>query len=139
VRLYFDSNIFIYAFECETELGHAARRAFALIDDEKAIGVTSHLTLAEILPRPYREGNVDLERVYESVFAGRPGFELYPVSLAVLRLAARLNAGASLRLPDALHAATALDASCDALVTEDRRLQAPPGLSIRHLSDELFA
>jgi predicted nucleic acid-binding protein len=138
VRLYFDANIFIHAFECETDAGHAARRAFLLVEDGKVEGITSQLTLAEVLPRPYRDKDAKLEQAYEDVFAGRTGLTVHPVSLAVLRLSARLNADAGLRLPDAVHAATAIEASCDSLLTEDRRFRVPPGLVLRDLSDELF-
>jgi predicted nucleic acid-binding protein len=139
VRYYFDSNIFIYAFECETDLGHAARRAFGLIDDGLATAVTSLLTLGEVLPGPLRERNAKLEQSYERVFAGRPGFEIVPVSGQLLRAAARLVAEMGLHLPDALHVASAVETSCDSFLTEDTGVRTPGGLGVIRLGDPVFA
>jgi predicted nucleic acid-binding protein len=139
VRLYLDSNIFIHAFECETELGHAARRAFKLADAGKIIGVTSQLTLSEVLPRPYEEANLALEQAYERVFSGRRGLEVYPVSIDILRLTARLRAQTKARTADAIHVATAMQAACDSLVSEDTRIRPPSHVRLLRLSDELFA
>jgi predicted nucleic acid-binding protein len=138
VRYYFDSNIFIYAFECETDLGHAARRAFGLVEDGKATAVTSLLTLGEVLPGPLRQGNEKLEQSYELVFAGRVGFEIIPISEPLLRAAARLVANASLHLPDALHVASAIQANCDRFVTEDTGIKTLGELPIMRLADPAF-
>ena len=139
MRIYLDSNIFIYAYECETDLGHAARRAFALIDERDAVGVTSELTLAEVLPRPLKEQNAALEHAYEAVFHGRQGMETYPLCLSILRLSAPLVAQSSLRQVDALHVATAIDAACDVFLTEDRRVRVPAGVRLLNLSDRMFS
>jgi predicted nucleic acid-binding protein len=138
LRLYIDSNIFVYAFECETDLGHAARPAFILLDEKKAIGVASQFVLAEVLPRPLRDNDVKLEHAYETTFAGRAGLEVYPMTLSVLRLSAKLVAYSKLRSADAIHAATAVTAACDAFLTEDRGLRLPPGIRPLTLSDETF-
>jgi predicted nucleic acid-binding protein len=139
VRLYFDTNVFIHAFEARAEIGDRARAAFSLVDDGRAVGVTSQLTLAELLPGPYRKQDVFLEQTYESIFAGRDGFEIYPVSLDLLRASAKLRADAGLRLPDALHVATAMKAACDGFVTEDKSLRTPIPVRILLLTDQLFA
>jgi predicted nucleic acid-binding protein len=138
VRVYFDSNIFIYAFECETDTGHAARRAFLLAEEGKVEAITSQLTLAEVLPRPYRDRDAKLEAAYENVFAGRTGVEIQPTSVSVFRSAARLCAESGLRLPDAVHAATAASVGCHGLLTEDRSFRVPAGLSRLSLSDYPF-
>jgi predicted nucleic acid-binding protein len=138
VRTYLDSNIFIHAFECETDLGHAARRAFKLADAGVAVGVTSQLTLAEVLPRPYEEGNLALEQAYETSLS-KHNLEVYPVSSEILRLSARLRAQTKARLPDAIHVATAMQAACDALLSEDVSLRAPQHIRVLRLSDPLFA
>ena len=136
VRLYFDSNIFIYAFECETDFGHAARRAFRLIETGQVTAVTSELTLAEVLPGPLRSKDMQLEEAYETIFAGGSGFDVVPLSMAVLRDAARLVADSRLRLADALHVATALRSACAAFLTE--ALRAPAELRMMRLADERF-
>jgi predicted nucleic acid-binding protein len=138
VRYYFDSNVFIYAFEYSTAVGDAARRAFSLIEDGGATGVTSLLTLGEVLPGPLRRRNFRVEQAYEAVFAGKIGFDVVPVTMDLLRAAARHVADQNLRLPDALHVASALHANCDAFVTEDEGVRTPVQLPLVRLNDPVF-
>lgn len=58
-----------------------------------------------------------------------------PVSRDVLLAAARLRAEIGLKLPDAIHVATAQLTGCDQFLTNDARVPALPGLVIRRLSD----
>lgn len=61
--------------------------------------------------------------------------EVVPVSRDVLIEAARLRAVANLRLPDAIHGATATLTGCETFLTNDRRLLAIPGIDVVVLSD----
>ena len=65
---------------------------------------------------------------YREVFASN-AVRLLEASYAVFEDAARLRAESGLKLPDALHAATALRAGCALFITNDadfRRLQELP-------------
>jgi predicted nucleic acid-binding protein len=138
LRYYFDSNVFIYAFEYATVVGDAARRAFGLVEDGKATGVTSIFTLGEVLPGPLRDRNIRVEQAYEAVFAGKMGFDLVPVTMDLLRAAARHVADQNLRLPDGLDVASALVSNCDAFLTEDEGIRTPVRLPLMKLSDPAF-
>ncbi|TMJ50563.1 MAG: hypothetical protein E6G85_17960 [Alphaproteobacteria bacterium] len=50
-RLYLDANVFIYAIEGSADIADPLRQLFDLFRANRAIGVTSELTLAEVLPR----------------------------------------------------------------------------------------
>jgi len=58
-----------------------------------------------------------------------------PVSRDVLIAAARLRAETGLKLPDAIHAATAQFTGCDQFLTNDTHVPALPVLVIRRLSE----
>ncbi len=63
-RVYLDANVWIYALE-----GHAAYAAplktlFARIDTGEITAITSALTLAEVLVKPFADGNTALQRLY---------------------------------------------------------------------------
>jgi predicted nucleic acid-binding protein len=65
--------------------------------------------------------------------------QLFEVTQRILRSAAQLRSVTNLKTPDAIHAATALDAGCTIFLTNDGRLRAVPGLSIVVLKDVLNA
>lgn len=60
---------------------------------------------------------------------------LAPITQAILIEAAEIRAATDLKLPDAIHVATAMALGCDALLTNDRSLRAAPGMSVRLLAD----
>jgi predicted nucleic acid-binding protein len=70
------------------------------------------------------------EAIPETTFAGRPGLEVYPVTLPILRLSAERRAQSKIQSPDALHAATAVTAACDFFLMEDRDLLLPAGIKL---------
>ncbi|MEH2396173.1 PIN domain-containing protein [Nostoc sp.] len=53
-----------------------------------------------------------------------------PVSRQVLIEAAKLRASINIKLPDAIHAATALLTQCSTLLTNDQRFRSIPDLSV---------
>ena len=92
--------------------------------------LTSELTLMETLAKPLQVQDVALETQYRSILVSSPGVRLHPISRAVLEQAARLRATAQLKTPDALHAATALEAGCAVFVTNDAAFRRVTGLNV---------
>jgi predicted nucleic acid-binding protein len=123
-RLYLDSNIFIYAFESRAgRLHEAASRILRRIFDGQSRGCTSLITRAETLVRPLRLGQTTLADRYRTLFSDNRLLMLQTLKAPHMDLAAELRANyAALKLPDALHIATAIHADCSAFVTGDRRL-----------------
>lgn len=133
-RAYLDANVFIAAYENERAPGNHAWRLLTAIEDGEFAGVTSELTLAEILVRPLQQGDYDLAQRYQSVISPSIGFDVAAVDRAVLIEAAALRgARKSLRLPDAIHVATARLSACACMVSDDRRLPLVPGLGMIRL------
>lgn len=123
-RLYLDSNVFIYALEGRTD---AVRRATAQllreIHAQRCTAATSLIARAEVLVRPLRLQQVELADRYRALLSGASAVLVYAVDENVVDRAAGLRADYPvLRLPDALHIATAMQAGCDAFITGDRRL-----------------
>jgi predicted nucleic acid-binding protein len=133
--LYLDANALIYAVENAPVFGDTMRGVFERIDRGELHGMTSELSLAETLVKPLRDGNRPVVVAYEQLLhpAGRLGVQ--PISRAVLSEAARLRAAqASLKLPDAIHAATALLHGCTTFLTNDARFATVPALPVLLLS-----
>jgi predicted nucleic acid-binding protein len=87
----------------------------------------STITLAEVLTGPLRHRQDALAHRYEKALAT---YTVVPVSAGIAALAARMRARYSLKLPDAIQLATALDIEALALVTHDRDFAKVDGLSI---------
>ena len=90
------------------------------MEKRKAKVVTSTLTLTEALVLPYRMK--DWWRVWSCIHAvldSYPHFEWLPPTVEIARQAAHIRADFNLRIPDAIHAATALVTGATALITND--------------------
>lgn len=92
--------------------------------------VTSTVTLAEVLVRPFRMGVHALADEYRELILRTDGLDTLPVSPAIAELAAKLRADHGLRTPDAIQVATALHAGATAFLTNDARIPAISGISI---------
>lgn len=62
-------------------------------------------------------------------------FQLTPVSLKVLRRAAISRANQSTKLPDARHVATAVEAGCSHIISNDKNLPIADGIQLIYLKD----
>ncbi len=135
-RVYLDANIFIYALNGFPDYAAILTQLFDSLEAGAFTAVTSELALAEVLIIPFRRHDAVEEGRCRSIFAIRPGFELLPVSMAILEQMARLRAAfPSVRAPDAIHAATAQTAGCQVFLTNDARLKTMPGLHVTLLSE----
>lgn len=126
-RVYLDTNVFIAAYETRTARSDHAWWILDAIEASEFLAVTSELTLAEVLVRPLQDGDEELAARYHDIVTSNDGFDVAPVDRKVLIEAAMLRSfSRSLKLPDAIHMATARICSCDFIVSDDRRL---PGIT----------
>jgi predicted nucleic acid-binding protein len=134
-RLYLDANIVIYAFENTDEISERLRSLIAAASSpQHRFLATSELTLAEIVVVPLRNGNRRLIDIYESITIGNSFVYVGTVSREVLWLAAILRSKhRQLRLPDAIHIATAMLFGCDYFLSGDLRLSG--SFSIEQMSE----
>jgi predicted nucleic acid-binding protein len=120
VRLYLDTNILIALNEGE---GPRQRLLEILLvrGFEKGIRFsTSALTLSELLVRPYRDRKLELARSYHALANGADWLDIIPVTPDVLDRAAIIRARASrIKLPDAIHLASASQDGCDSVLSAD--------------------
>lgn len=106
---------------------------FDLIDRGAVKAATSELALAEALAKPLEVGRSDIAEVYETMLTTSAWLLVLPVERSVLIEAAKVQAQLKLRLPDAIHIATAIAAGCSTKVSNDRRLKAPPDIKLLRL------
>lgn len=124
-RLYLDTNVFIYAFENNDDLARDLVRLISLSTGRRQpFLVTSEITLAELMVDPLRRKDRRLIEIYDRISIGNAFIMVGTVSREVLWHAAQLRSeDASLRLPDAIHLATAMNFGCTRFMTADTKLR----------------
>lgn len=133
-RVYLDANIWIYALEGYPAFIQDLTQLFQSIDQGNLSVVTSELSLAEALVKPYQNQDLAQQVIYKQFIRSSQQLSVIPVSRDVLIEAARLRASINIKLPDAIHAATALLTQCSTFLTNDKRFQVVPNLSVVLLS-----
>lgn len=134
-RVYLDANIIIYAVEGFVAYLDQIRALMAAINADEITAVTSELTLAEVLVKPLKDQNSAVQQAYKTFLAPTYALEVIPISRDILEEAAHWRATTRLKLPDAIHLATALRGQCDSFLTNDdlfRNLGLP---QVKMLSD----
>ena len=122
-KIYFDTNLAIYAIEGFVPYREILIKLFSAIDDGLLTAVTSELTICESLVHPFQDGDPNILQAYESLFSDKSGLDCLPVTRDILIDAARIRAKhESLKMPDAIHLATSKFAKCDIFLTNDKRL-----------------
>jgi predicted nucleic acid-binding protein len=123
-RVYLDANLFIYAVEGNPDIAGQLRELFDLFRSNRGIGVTSELTLAEVLPK----ADTVRRRIYLDLIVWSRIFDLQPVSRSILIETAKYRNVAQMpKLPDAIHVVTAIRAGCRTILSADSRLRLPEG------------
>ena len=118
----FDSAPVIYFIEEHPLYLVLVDELFDVLDRGHAHGMTSTLTLMEVLVRPLRAGRRDLVEAYRRLLTRAIGITLHPLDQRTCESAAQLRANQPwLRTPDALQVATALEHGADLMVTNDER------------------
>ncbi len=135
-RIYLDANVFIYALEAYTPFVEWLGELFDAIDSGELQAATSELALAETLVKPVVDGDTALQQVYKDAFQTTDSLYVAPVSRAILIEAAVLRAKTgTLKLPDAIHVATARANQCQTFLTNDKNLKSIPDMRVMLLSD----
>ena len=108
---------------------------FRHVADEELAIVVSTIILPEILSKPLKEPDDKLVAAYRSLFDNTQGISLRQVSSSIAYRAAKLRAQHNLKAPDALHIATAIDADCQAFLTNDLDLRRVKEIQVLVLDD----
>jgi predicted nucleic acid-binding protein len=133
--VYVDTNAVIYLVErIEPYLSASAPLWDALHAGTQAVA-TSQLALLEVLVKPLREGNAVVANLFRNVLLGTAGLSCLPITRGILEAAAQVRAQYNLKTPDAIHAATALDARSALFVTNDAAFRRVPGLNVAVLAE----
>ncbi len=131
--IYLDTSVVIYTVQRNPAYATALRPLWEAMLARSVEIVTSELTILECLVAPYRLKDKALEDDYERFFL-TPGLRVLEINGDVLRQAARMRGDhPPLKVPDAIHGATAVRAGCVSFLTNDQALRNVPGLPVQLL------
>ena len=116
-----DTVALIYFLEAHERYGPVAETILRRIEQGKLLGVISSLVFAELLVPLYRAGDKAAASGLVSRLSGFANLTIHELDARTSAIAARLRAEHGLRTPDAIHAATALTAGADGILTNDRQ------------------
>jgi len=121
-RLFLDSAPVIYFVERHPVYYSMLEPIFTRLDTGALTAITSPITLAECLTLPLRSRNKEVIQAFLELLGGEHSAQLVPLQRETARLAAEIRSKYNVTLVDAFQVASALEGSCDALLTNDKAL-----------------
>jgi predicted nucleic acid-binding protein len=118
-RIALDTSIFIYQLEANVRYLALTNHIFSRLEQPGSSSITSTITMTQVLVQPYRA--LDEQRVDEffGLLSTYPNLEWIAPDLQIADRAAQIRARHRLKTPDALQAATAVQARATGLITND--------------------
>lgn len=136
-RIALDTSVFIYQLQANPKYVGLTDQIFAWLQRPKSQGVTSTITLTELLVQPHRDHNQQQADEIYGLLSTFPNLAWVSPSLEIADTAARIRAEYGLRTPDALQAATAIRGSATALITNEDSFRRLAGVQVMVLDDLL--
>jgi predicted nucleic acid-binding protein len=125
-----DTLVFSYHLADHPRYGPLTAVILEAIESGRVAGLTSAVTVAEILTLPAQAGDPQAMQDYELFLTSFPNLQLAALDVPLAREAALVRAATGLRTPDAVQVAAARLYGADAIITNDHRwaarVTAPP-------------
>jgi predicted nucleic acid-binding protein len=134
-RVYFDVNPIIYFIEQNTQFAEAVTPVFEMIGDGSILAFTSELSLTEILIKPIRDNLNQVIQAHKELLLDPELFTLISPNQDTFLLAAELGGKLSMRTPDAIHMACAIQSKCKYFITNDKGLKSTADVTVVQLDD----
>ena len=135
-----DSSAFIYFIDENPRYISKVEKIFSEISEGNILGVSSYLSLLEVLVKPIKEGARDVASQYKNFMLGSSSLKLYPLDDRVAEKAAELRAryygnGMKIKTPDAIQIATGILNGADIFITNDKNLKNVKEIKVAVLDD----
>lgn len=121
--------------ERHPQYGTIVKPIFENIEKGKIEAIATNITLLEVLVQPYRTGNDKLAEKYRDILLNAEGLTTFEVTHEISENAAKLNAKYSIRTPDAIQLATAIENDADIFLTNDEALKKISEIMVVCLND----
>lgn len=118
-----DTVAFIYHLEENHKYLPFTNILFEMIENGAIKGITSTITIMEILVKPKKEENDRAIQEYKFILQTFPNLKIKPIDFHTAEKAAELRAKYKIKPPDALQLGAALVENANAFVTNDEKLK----------------
>ena len=135
--IFLDTAPLIYFIEKNIRYIDVVQPIIALIDSQQAKGLTSTITLLEVLVLPLREGNKKLADKYKTILLSSSDLETCEISNAISERAAVIREKYGFKTPDSIQLATAIVRKADYFLTNDAALKQVKEIKVIVLEDHL--
>lgn len=134
-----DTMLFIYHLQRHPRYVRATRSILGRWEEGSSRGITSVISLAEMLVKPFQDGDFAEAAEYRHFFSTFPNLQVLDVTQAVAEGAAQARASYGLALPDAIHLATAMAGRATGFVTNDPTFKRVAGIEVLLLDEAAAA
>jgi predicted nucleic acid-binding protein len=121
-RVFLDSAPVIYFVERHPVYYSVLQPVFNRFESRDLTAVTSPITLAECLIFPMRSRNYEAAEAFVEILGGGGSAVFVPLQKETAKTAAEIRSKYNVTLADAFQIASALEGSCDVLLTNDKAL-----------------
>lgn len=118
-----DTVAFIYHLEENHKYLPFTNVLFEMVENGIIKGVTSVITIMEILVKPKKERNEQAIQEYKFIFQTFPNLKIKPINFHIAEKAAEIRAKYGIKPPNALQLGAALIEGAKAFVTNDEKLK----------------
>ena len=132
-----DTAPFIYYIEDVTPYADLLDPVFGLLENHALRAVTSTVTFAEILTKPFADKNFSMADEIKFTLKSFSSLSVASIDEKLAEAAALIRARHAIRLPDALQIAAAIQGEATLVITNDKRLKKVDGVEVLVLSDFL--
>lgn len=132
-----DTAPFIYYIEDVSPYADLVDPVFKLLENHSLRVITSAVTIAEILTKPLADKNISLADEIKFTLHSFSALSTVSIDEKIAETAALLRARYSIRLPDALQVATAIQGEASLFLTNDKRVKKVDVVEVLVLSELL--
>ncbi len=136
--VFLDTAPLIYFIEKNPRYLEVVKPVIELIVSQQAKGMTSTITLLEVLVLPLREGDKKLAEKYKTILLASNDLETCEISNAISERAAIIRAKYGFKTPDSLQLATAILRKADYFLTNDIALKQINEIKVIVLEEHLI-
>ena len=132
-----DTAPFIYYIEDVAPYADLLDQVFSLLENHAMHAVTSTVTFAEILTKPFTDKNFSLADEIKFTLKSFSSLSVASIDEKLEEAATLIRARYAIRLPDALQVAAAIQGEATLFLTNDKRVKKVDAVEVVVLSDFL--